>query len=181
MKRILPLSKTLFVMGAALSLLPGSATYAVTKTDGNMTLAQSRLVDTEATYIATSVREATYYFTLEVPATASEPLQQVTFTQKEGVETIRFDGKDSRAFEGTPDRKGQNLPVRLAASDRQNDSFTVTFDRPVQPGKTVTLALRALRNPAYEGVYLFNLTGFPSTGEPNGQSIGVARLQFYRD
>ncbi|MCU0542624.1 MAG: DUF2808 domain-containing protein [Oscillatoriaceae cyanobacterium Prado104] len=181
MKRILPFSTTLFVVGAGLSLLPFSATYAVPRTDGTMTLAQSRLVDTETAYIATSVREATYYFTLEVPATASQPLQQVIFTQIEGVETIRFDEKDSRAFEGTSDRKGQNLPVRLAPSDRQKDTLTVTFDRPVQPGKTVTIALRALRNPDYEGVYLFNLTGFPSTGQTNGQSIGVGRLQFYRD
>lgn len=181
MKRILPFSKTLLVIGAGLSLLPFSATYAVAKTDGTMTLAQSRLVDTQTTYIATSVREATYYFTLEVPVTASQPLQQVAFTQREGVETIRFDGEDSRAFEGTPDRKGQNLPVRLAASERQNDTLTVTFDRPVQPGKTVTIALQALRNPDYEGVYLFELTGFPSAGQTNGQSIGVGRLQFYRD
>lgn len=181
MKRILPLCQTLLVIGAGLSLLPFSATYAVTKTDGTMTLAQSRLVDTETTYIETSVREATYYFTLEVPATASQPLEQVTFTQRQGVETIRFDQKDSRAFEGTPDRKGQNLPVRLAASDRQNDTLTVTFDRPVPPGKTVTIALRPLRNPTYEGVYLFDLTGFPSPGQTNGQSIGVGRLQFYRD
>lgn len=181
MKHFLPWSKTLFVIGAGLSLLPFSATYAATTTDGTMTLAQSRLVDTQATYIATSVREVTYYFTLEVPATASQPLQQVTFTQRQGVETIRFDEKDSRAFEGTPNRKGQNLPVRLATSDRQKDSLTVTFDQPVQPGKTVTIALRAIRNPAYDGVYLFDLTGFPSPGQANGQLIGIGRLQFYRD
>ncbi|GAB1544232.1 DUF2808 domain-containing protein [Scytonema sp. NUACC21] len=138
------------------------------------------LVTATSTYTDTFVREATYYFTIAVPASAGKPLQQVNFTQKQGLEQIQFDGKDSRAFEGTPNRKGQKLAFQLTRSDKQKDTVTVIFDQPIQPGQTVTIGLKPYRNPSYEGVYLFQLTGFFSRQQGDSQYLGTGRLQFYR-
>lgn len=181
MKSISRFYKTLLVVGTGLCLLPLSPISAFAQADSAITIFQPpRLVAATSTYINTDVREATYYFTIEVPANAGKPLQQVNITQRQGLERIRYDAQESRAFEGTPDRKGQKLPIQLASNDSQKNTVTVTFDQPIPPGKTVTIGLKPFRNPSYDGVYIFQLTAFPGGQQIDGQYIGTGRLQFYR-
>ena len=125
------------------------------------------------------VWSATYYFTLRIPSNAGEPLQRVVINQHEGVDNIDFRLEDSRAFEGTRRKKGQELPIKEAIEDDLTRSISVTFDPPVEPGKTVTIALDPVQNPCFGGVYLFGVTAFPPGEKVHGQFLGFGRLHFY--
>ena len=117
-----------------------------------------------------------------MPQNAGEPLQRVTFSQTQGSQLIRFDLKHTSAFEGTQDHEGSKLALEPPAKGaRQTQTVTVTFDPPVTPGKTVTIALRTDRNPLYDGIYLFGVTAFPPGEQASGQFLGYGRLQFYTD
>ncbi|WP_230966139.1 DUF2808 domain-containing protein [Nostoc sp. NZL] len=121
------------------------------------------------------------YLTLTVPASATEALQQVAFTQIQGLEAIRFNSQESFAFEGKGEtanklaRRGQKLGITLANRENQPQTVIVTFDQPVAPGKTITIGLKPFRNPMYDSVYQFQVQTL-STYNP---IIGTARLQFY--
>ena len=174
MKNIRNWVKPLFIVVSGWCLLPLSpATIALAE--------PPLLVATTTTFNAIGVKQAVYYFTLQVPANSREPLQKITFTQRQGLEQIRFDEKGSYAFQGTPGRQGESLAIALATNDRQNQTTTVTFNQPLAPGQTVTIALRPFRNPIYEGVYLFELAALPSSPSTQAQTIGIGRLQFYQD
>lgn len=192
MKCVSTFFTTLFVFSTGW-VLPHPVAYAV-KTDGTISFAQPPLLISATTpYTDTNVWDTTYYFTLELPVNAGEPLQRVTFSQTEGTERIRFDLKHSGAFEGTRDRRGPKLTLKPPAKSdlaearylpvvaRQTQPVTVTFDPPVPPGKTVTIGLRTVRNPLYDGVYLFSVTAFPAGEQAAGQFLGFGRLQFYTD
>lgn len=166
--------KPIFIVISGWCLLPLSP--------ATMALAEPLLlVATTTTFNAIGVKQAVYYFTLQVPANSREPLQKVTFTQRQGLEQIHFDESGSYAFEGTSNRKGEKLAIALSTNDRQNQTTTVTFNKPLAPGQIVTIALRPFRNPIYEGVYLFELTTLPSSPSTQAQTIGIGRLQFYQD
>ncbi|MBD2441110.1 DUF2808 domain-containing protein [Nostoc sp. FACHB-110] len=169
------------LIGAGIFSLPQLAANAVTLGSGAIAFAQPpRLVSTGTPYNDASAPNTTYYFTVEVPSNAGESLQQVTFTQVAGVENIEFNQNETTAFVGTRDSRGEKLELKSVTSkDQQN--FTVNFAQPIQPGQTVTIALRPDRNPANSGVYLFGVKGFPSGEQPVGQFLGVGRLQFYQD
>lgn len=180
MKDIRTLCKALLAIGAGLCSTPLFATQALTQTEATVTSIQPpRLIAARTTYNEVQVRQATYYFTLEVPATAKE-LQQVTLTQTQGSENISFDENNSRAFEGTSKREGQPLESKVT-SDRQNRTVTVTFAQPVPAGKIVTIGLKPERNPTYDGIYQFQVRTFPAAGQSKGQYVGTGRLQFYQN
>lgn len=172
MKSIVTLCKTLLVS-------TGLCLFAVPATHALASAQPPRLLSATTTYDQTSAREATYYFTLTVPESASTAVQQLAFTQIQGLEAIRFDSQKSSAFVGTGDRKGEKLGITLAKSDRQERTVIVTFDQPVAPGKIITIGLKPLRNPAYDGVYQFQVQTLPTTQQTKNQIIGTARLQFY--
>ena len=164
---------TLFVIGAGW-LLPHPVASRVQPPDGTVAFTQPPLlVGAKTPYPDTDVPDTTYYFTLELSPNAS---------QTEGSQLIRFDLKHSYAFEGTQGHQGPKLPLQPPAKgDSRTQNITVTFDPPVPPGKTVTIALRTVRNPLYDGVYLFGVTAFPAGEQTTGQFIGYGRLQFYTD
>ncbi len=171
---------TLFVVSTGLYLLPHSVANAVTLSNGTIAFAQPpRLVSASTPYSNTSVPNTTYYFTLEVPTAAGEPLRRVTFNQIQGSEKIEFNQKDTFAFEGTRNSQGSKLALKAVKGDNKQQTITVTFDTPVQPGKTVTIGLQTYYNPLYDGVYLFGVKAFPSGEQTYGQFIGIGRLQFY--
>ncbi|MBW4643974.1 MAG: DUF2808 domain-containing protein [Goleter apudmare HA4340-LM2] len=171
---------TIFAVSVGVWLLPHSMVDAVTFRDGTVSFVQPpRLVSATTPYKSTHEWDTTYYFTLEVPANSGEPLQRVSFNQIQGVEVIEFNQKTTFAFEGTRKRKGVNLGINAEKSDRQKQTFTVTFDPPVSPGQTVTIGLKTFRNPRVGGVYLIGVTAFPSGNQAAGQFLGIGRLQFY--
>ncbi|MEH2234711.1 DUF2808 domain-containing protein [Nostoc sp.] len=179
MKYITSFFSTLFVVSAGLYLLPHSVADAVTLGNGTIAFAEPpRLVSASTPYSNTSVPNTTYYFTLEVPATAGEPLQQVTFNQIQGTEDIQFNQKDTFAFEGTRNHQGSKLALKAVKGNGKQQTITVTFDTPIPPGKTVTICLHTYYNPFSDGVYLFGVKAFPSGEKTAGQFIGIGRFQF---
>ena len=131
------------------------------------------------TYNETDVWGARYYFTLSIPENAGEALGRVTINQRQGFETIDFKLKNTQAFVGTPRNQGERLTLQAVTQDPQSPTISVTFAPPVQPGTTVTIELRPVRNPSLSGVYIFGVTAFPAVENPYGLYLGVGRLQFY--
>lgn len=124
---------------------------------------------------------STYKFTITVPADAGAPLQAVTITQADVAEVVRFDVGKSVAFTGKRYRVGTRLPLASTSEiEPENDKqTTIVFDPPVQPGTTVTIALKAKRNPSLSGVYLFGVTAYPVGKKGIGSFLGQGRLTFY--
>ncbi|MBD1863545.1 MULTISPECIES: DUF2808 domain-containing protein [Trichocoleus] len=153
---------------------------AVTLADGTVYFVQPpRLVKATTTQSATYAWSATYYFTLDVPENAGEPLQKVTIAQREGIDALRYDLKDTQAFVGEPRGKRQAVALSEVIGDRKTRTVSVAFDPPIPPGQTVTVGLRPVRNPNIGGVYLFGVTAFPAGEKAHGQFLGFGRLHFY--
>jgi len=112
------------------------------------------------TYNETDVWGARYYFTLSIPENAGEALGRVTINQRQGFETIDFKLKNTQAFVGTPRNQGERLTLKAVTQDPQSPTISVTFAPPVQPGTTVTIELRPVRNPSLSGVYIFGVPLF---------------------
>lgn len=122
---------------------------------------------------------AQYQFTIAVPKDAGKPLQAVTITQQENLEQIGFDLSQNKAFAGDRFAGGSAVSIASTGGSESADSHQVTivFDPPVQPGSTVTIALRGNR-PTWGGIYLFGVTAFP-VGENNlGLYLGSGRIAF---
>lgn len=155
-------------------------TQGVQLQDGKVYFVQPpELVAATTTFKDVNVWGATYYFTLNVPQNAGEPLQRVTINQHEGTSDIRFDLKDSRAFEGTRDRKGTKIKLGEVTREKDTQTVSVNFEPPVPPGKTITIGLRPVKNPMFSGIYLFGVTAFPPGEKSHGQFLGFGRLHFY--
>jgi hypothetical protein len=154
------------------------------------------LVGATNTFKEIYVPNVTYYFTINIPDNAGEPLQRVTLNEYQGVDDIRFDLKQTSAFEGDPSHKGQKLALKDVTSEVSRTPTTpgerlgqtrpgkrrtvsVTFDQPVPPGRAITIALLAEENPSVDGVYLYGVTAFPPGENAYGQFLGFGRLQFY--
>lgn len=138
-----------------------------------------RLVGASTTQNYVYAWSATYYFTLDVPENSGEPLQKVTIAQNEGIDRVRFNLKDTEAFDG--DRRSRTkLGLGEVTQDPKTKAITVNFNPPVPSGKRVTIALAPYQNPSTGGVYLFGVTAFPP-GEPAyGQFLGFGRISIYQ-
>lgn len=178
--RVATIICTTLILTAAIGEFDHRSADGVQLRDGTVYFVQPPdLVDAITTFKGVNTWGATYYFTINVPAKAGEPLQRVTITQREGVDNIRYDLEDSRAFVGTPNRKRERLTLGEVTRDRQTRTVTVNFNPPVAPGQTFTIGLRPLRNPRFSGVYLFGVTAFPVGEKSHGQFLGYGRFHFY--
>ncbi|MBW4468950.1 MAG: DUF2808 domain-containing protein [Stenomitos rutilans HA7619-LM2] len=122
---------------------------------------------------------STYYFTLTLPATAGEPLQKVVISPQEAPDRVYFDVNQTEAFEGTAEREGTKIPLQTVTQDAKTQAITVMFDPAVAAGKTLTIGLRADRNPDIGGTYLYGVTAFPPGEQAYGQFLGYGRIQIY--
>lgn len=180
MRVALILSMALTFIGG-MEMLGAASTPAVQLRDGKVYFKQPpRLLRAVTTFKNVNVWGATYYFTIELPENAGEPLQEVKINQREGFDRIRFDLDDSSAFIGKPSDKGKTLPLNIT-SDRKLKTVSLEFNPPVSPGQTLTIALKPIRNPGWEGIYLFGVTAFPPGDNPHGQFLGFGRFHFYGD
>jgi len=156
----------------------GSAAQAIQLADGTVYFAQPpRLLKATTTFNSARAWGATYYFTLQVPGNAGEPLQGLTIQQRQGPDTVQFDLDDTRAFE--TDNRNRKFTLGEVKRNRKERSVSLTFAPPIPPGKTVTIGLRPHYNPAVGGVYLFGVTAFPAGEKSHGQFLGFGRLHFY--
>ncbi len=118
---------------------------------------------------------ATYFFTLQMPADASEPLKRIELKKTEGLDSIDFNLK--RTFAYVNGDRHQTIEVR--AANPEENTLAIEFDPPVPPGTALTLGLKPYNNPRNGGVYLFGVTAFPAGEKASSQFIGYGRLQFY--
>ena len=175
-----------FLFGTAIACIAAigggtpNLSQAVQLRDGRVYFTQPpRLVEAVTTYQYVREFGATYYFTLSLPENAGEPLQRITINQRDGVDRIRFEMKDSVAFEGTRSNRGQRVELKNLINERKTRTVSLTFDPPLSPGKTITIGLKPVENPSSPGVYLFGVTAFPAGEKAYGQFLGYGRLNFY--
>ncbi len=118
-----------------------------------------------------------YYFTLQIPEDASEPLGRIEIQQQEGADRFeRFDWSKTVAYLNG-DRK-LSVKAEVVALDQQARSVAIAFDPPVAPGTQLTLSLSPIQTPS-AGIYLFGVTVFPAGEQGVGQFVGYGRLHFY--
>ena len=120
-----------------------------------------------------------YYFTVHVPETA-QPLKTIKIQQILGVDPIAFQQDQSEAFVGRS-YPGTPIPLEAVGGAGAEETLTVVFAQPVQPGRTVTVTARPRLNPDTDGVYLFRLTGFTTDASEPGQGLGVGRIHVNSD
>lgn len=137
-----------------------------------------RLVNTYATFSGVRVRQAKYYFDLELPEDIGEPLQQVTIQQRSGGDRVKFKPERTEVYLGSHRDKGEK--IQAIASVNEAEAIAIKFESAVSPGNKVTIALKPSRNPDFAGVYLFGVTAFPKGDKPRGMYLGSGRLHFYR-
>ncbi|MGG6294738.1 DUF2808 domain-containing protein [Leptolyngbya sp. AN02str] len=167
---------------AALSILHAPfKTQAIQLADGTVYFEHApRLLDAATSSRTPSIAGATYYFTVELPENAGEPLGKLTLTSPNswvGPQRIRFRTDATVAFEGTWRDRGDDISLRDVTVDEETRTIEVAFDPPVEPGTTVTVGLRPRRNPQAGGTYLYRVLGFPAGELAHGQPLGTARIQ----
>jgi hypothetical protein len=160
-------------------IVNGLTAQAIQLGDGTVYFAQPPRLVAASTTFKSPYSPSTYFFTLQLPSNAGEPLQKVMLRQEEGSETIAFDLRESYAYEGTRDHEGKRLPVASITQDPQTKAISVIFSPPVSPGTEITLSLSPVRNPSISGTYQFGVTAFPAGEKAYGQFLGYGRLQFY--
>lgn len=137
------------------------------------------LVDSHATFNQVRVKQAKYYFDLELPQNIGESLGKVIIKQRTGGEEIKFKPDKTQAYLGSHNQKEEEL--NLATQYNQDTGLiTIKFEQPIPPSSKITIALKPESNPDLAGVYSFNLTAFPPGEKSLGLNLGAARLQFYQ-
>ncbi|MBO9999427.1 MAG: DUF2808 domain-containing protein [Cyanobacteria bacterium SID2] len=138
------------------------------------------LVSASTTFDGVRDWNSTYFFTLDLPEDAGESLRQISIVQHERLDpNLRYRLDDSYSFEGTRRNRGENIALGNVAHDEDTQTVTITFEPPVEPETTLTVALRPIRNPIFSGVYLFGVTAYPDGDRAYGQFLGFGRLHFY--
>ena len=167
--------------GLIISTLNIPVTNAVQFPNGRTAFNKSPLLQNAVTtFSGVRIRGATYYFILELPANAGEPLQKVVISQRQGQEDISFRLEKTVAYTGTHRRKQEQLNLKNVSQDEETEAITVVFDQPIPPGTTFTVGLKPKRNPRFGGIYLFGVTAFPIGEKPDGLYLGAGRLQFFQ-
>jgi hypothetical protein len=124
---------------------------------------------------------ASYYFTLNVPEDAGEPLGRVEIAQRDGSirsRLVQFEAENTRAFIGNRRDRDNEIQLGENTYNRENQTLSIVFDPPVPPNTIVTLELEPERNPRRDGIYLFGVTAYPAGSDSYGQFLGYGRLQF---
>ncbi|MEL6606089.1 MAG: DUF2808 domain-containing protein [Cyanobacteria bacterium J06614_10] len=124
----------------------------------------------------TQYRESEYRFNISIPENAGESLEEVVFSQVEGRDYPSFSIRETYAY--VQGDRSTKLSLGLVANDTDEKTMTVVFDPPIPPGKEITVALKAHRNPV-DGIYLYEATAFPPGNNGQGQRLGIERLSFY--
>ncbi len=138
-----------------------------------------RLIDSYATRNLVSDGSVTYYLTLDFPSAAQEPMDRIVVSLEEGHDPrFRYRLEATEVWQTLGDAR-RSVSLGNLSQDRDTQALTLTFDPPLPPGGTVTLALRPVRNPRFAGVYLFGTTAFPVGDSVRPTFMGFARLSFY--
>jgi hypothetical protein len=175
MKRNLRLSITTFITVFALFIFSATA---VTLRDGKTYFEKPpRLISSTTTQDGSYIWGASYFFTVDIPEKAGEPLAKLVISQETGQGQPQFNAQAAEIFEGTRKKQGDRLQFQSIAITDNPVTVTAIFDPPIPPGKTVTIRLYPVRNPQVGGTYLYRVTAFPAGEEPHGQFLGFGRIR----
>ncbi len=175
-----PSSIALFSTVLVSSIITVSTAAAIEFPDGRVAFEKSPLlIGAHTTFNNVRVRQAKYYFDLELPPDVGESLQKVVINQRQGAERIKFRLDKTTAYFGNHKDRKEELSLQVS-QDEATKAITIIFDRPISPGSQLTVRLRPRRNPNFGGVYLFGVTAFPTGEKPSGLYLGAGRLQFYQ-
>ena len=124
-------------------------------------------------------RNATYFFTLEMPSDADASLQSVVIAPQNLTRHLRpYHLEETVAFAESSGEARSSLDIRGVSIDEETKAVTVDFDPPVAPGQLVTIGLRPTRNPRLDGTYVFRVTAVPVGDRPQAHIAGHGRLNF---
>lgn len=129
----------------------------------------------------TNVAEAgvEHYLTIELSPQAGASLAELSLQQIRGADTEFIGRLDrARAFLGRPRREGPAVPVALRFEPTVGQ-LRLRFPEPIPPGTTLTVALRAWRNPLVSDTYLFQVVAWPAGPDPVASPVGVGTLRIY--
>jgi hypothetical protein len=129
----------------------------------------------------TNVAEAgvEHYLTIELSPQAGASLAELSLRQIRGADTDFIERMDrARAFIGRPRREGPAVPVALRFEPAEG-LLRLRFPEPIPPGSTLTVALRAWRNPLVSDTYLFQVVAWPAGPDPVASPVGVGTLRIY--
>ena len=174
-------ASALTVGGAILPHSPPSL-WAIQYADGTVAFSYPlRLINSRTTRNTVGERLPTYYISFSFPVAAEEPLDKLVISLDEGRRDPTFSYRlDAfRAIAHTAEGE-QELAIGNVTEDSATKSVTVQFDPPVPPGDDITVALKPVRNPRFEGVYLFGINAFPLGEQAQPTFLGYARLSFYQ-
>ncbi len=158
----------------------GFPSQAVQAPDGTVAFESAvLLVDAHTTFSGVRVRQARYYFDLELPDNIGEPLQKVVIQQRTGSEEVEFKLEKTNGYFGDHRNKKDSLKLRTSR-DESTGEIIVEFSRPIPPGNNLTIGLKPKSNPDFGGVYLFGVTAYPTGEKARGMYLGVGRLNFYQ-
>ena len=137
-----------------------------------------RLIDSKVTHEIANSPFSTYYFTIEVPSDAHAPLKAIKIEPRENwSEKVSF--KQNETIASIGDSYSENRALSLMAIGGKADNISsviVSFDKPIQPGQTVTIGIKPERNPDRGGVYLLGVTAYPEGENSQGLYLGVGRF-----
>jgi hypothetical protein len=164
-----------------------SSAEAVQLRDGKTYFVQlPLLVGAETTVNRIYSWNATYYFAIAIPQNMGEPLQKLEISQTEGFDKVDFYSNETIAYLQSPSGDRVTISSKtevLPRQDSDRQKITITFNPPIPASNELNtklvVGLRPVRNPRYDGVYLFGVTAFPQGDRPNSQFLGYGRLSFY--
>ena len=181
------LSISIPMTGLAIAVGSNIKSLAVRAPDGTVAFeAGLLLVNTSTTFNGVRVRQAKYYFDLELPADIGEPLQKVVIQQRKGGDEVEFKPEKTQVYLGDRRNKGERIGAIAKVNNSASENKTaaeiiIQFKRSISPGNKITIGLKPKQNPKYPGVYLFGVTAFPRGEKARGMYLGAGRLHFYRN
>ena len=170
------------VIGLVTVALPMRPTTAVQLGDGTTVFTSPpRLADFVTLDNDAYDRRPTYYVTVDLPPDAEEPLETLTVSLIEGRFTrLNYRTHEIEVFSGTRRDRGAAYDIATAEYDADSQTLTVQLAEPAAPGQSLTFALRLVRNPRWEGVYLYEVTAAPAGEKPQFQRVGTGRIHIYQ-
>jgi hypothetical protein len=148
--------------------------------DGRAVFTKSpQLIRAAASNTSAGSASSVYRFAVKVPQDAGKPLKALTIIQNNS-KPVEFDLSNSKAFMGDSFAGGTPVAINKNEGSKptQNKSTTLIFDRPVAPGNTVTVALKAKENPQFGGIYQFGVMAYPKGERSTSLYLGSRSLAF---
>lgn len=123
----------------------------------------------------------TLYFTIDVPQSYGKPIEAIRIAEiPSGHELLTFSHPRSQVVLG--DRVAKNsvsIPLMsVGGSDTDEFGVLLALTEPIQPGRTVTVAVTTDRNPNNGGIHQFGVTAYPTKDGNSGLYLGTGRVHF---